>query len=391
MKDTAITRKVKDIEEWVIAHRRDFHLHPELSLQEFRTTAIVKEELKKMGLKTIDLGETGVAGILQGKGEGKVVALRGDMDALPVTEDTGLPFTSENPGVMHACGHDTHTSMMLGAARILSEMKEEFDGTIKFIFQAAEEVPAGAKAAIAKGILNDPPVDAIMGMHIFSDYPVGTAVVQEGPFMASCDSFDIEIIGDSCHGSAPWQGNDANMCAVAVTQALQTIVSRKNDVRVPLVLNVGTIQAGERFNVTSGKAVMTGTTRTFNEDVRKKVPEWMETIVNGICTAYECKGKVDYHFLCPAVINDQEVSAKVKVAAAAVLGEENVIRTEIVMGSEDFSEYQLLVPGQMVLLGTGNPEKGCIYPIHSNHFKIDEDALANGVAVYVQSALELLK
>ncbi|QAT41960.1 M20 metallopeptidase family protein [Aminipila luticellarii] len=391
MKDTAITKKVKDIEGWVIEHRRDFHLHPELSLQEFRTTGIIKEELKKMGIEAVDLGETGVMGIIRGKGEGKVVALRGDMDALPVTEDTGFSFTSSNPGVMHACGHDAHTSMMLGAARILSEMREEFNGTVKLIFQAAEEMAVGAKAAIESGVMDNPKVDAIVGMHIFSDYPVGTVVVQEGPFMASCDSFELEILGNSCHGSAPWQGNDANMCAVAVIQALQTIVSRKNDVRVPLVLNVGTIEAGERFNVTSGKAVMTGTTRTFSEEVRRKVPAWMENIINGICAAYECTGKLDYHFLCPAVDNDKSVAEKVKLAAAAVLGEENVIRTEMVMGSEDFSEYQQFAPGMMVLLGTGNKEKDCVYPIHSNHFKIDEDALSNGVAVYVQSALELLK
>lgn len=181
------------------------------------------------------------------------------------------------------------------------------------------------------------------------------------------------------------------MCAAAVVEALQTIVSRKNDARIPLVLNVGTIEAGERFNITSGKAVLTGTTRTFDEEIRKRVPIWMEKIISGTCNAYGCKSKFNYEFLCAAVLNDVEATEKVKESAANIIGEENILKTDKIMGSEDFSEYQKEVPGVMILLGTNNKNKDCIYPLHSNHFKVDEDVLSIGAAVYAQSALALLK
>ncbi len=389
--ENEILEKAKAIQEWVISQRRDFHMNPELSHMEFRTTKRIKEELENLGIETINIGETGAVGIIYGKEKGKVVGLRADIDALPVLEDSGVEYSSLNEGTMHACGHDTHASMLLGAAKILSEMKDEFDGTVKLIFQPAEETALGAKQVIDAGIMKGPDIDAIVGMHIFTDFPVGTAVIQEGPLMASADLFSIEIFGTQCHGSAPWQGVDANMCAVAITQALQTIVSRNNDARIPLVLNVGTIQAGERFNITSGKAVLGGSTRTFDEETRKKLPIWMERIISGICDAYSCEYKFNYDFLISATVNDVETTKTVKISAASVIGEKNVINTDKIMGSEDFSEYQILVPGTMILLGANNEDKGCVHPIHSNHFKIDEDALLAGVAIYAQSALDLLK
>ncbi|MHC1731926.1 MAG: M20 family metallopeptidase [Bacteroidales bacterium] len=389
--ESTILNKAKDIQEWVIAQRRDFHMNPELSHKEFRTTKRIKEELEKMGIETLDIGETGAVGIIHGKEEGKVVGLRADIDALPVLEDSGVEYSSLNEGAMHACGHDTHASMLLGAAKVLSEMRNEFKGTIKLIFQPAEETALGAKQVIDAGIMENPDIDAIVGMHIFTDFPIGTAVIQEGSLMASADLFSIEIYGTQCHGSAPWQGVDANMCAVAITQALQTIVSRNNDARIPLVLNVGTIQAGERFNITSGKAVLGGSTRTFDEETRKKLPIWMEKIISGICIAYGCEYKFEYDFLISATINDVKTTKQVRMSASSIIGEKNVLQTGKIMGSEDFSEYQKLVPGTMILLGANNQNKGCIHPIHSNHFKIDEDALIIGVALYAQSAIDLLK
>lgn len=390
--ENIIVKRAAELKDWIVGHRRDFHRNPELAYREIRTTAILKEELEKLGIETVSVGETGIMGILRGRSTGRTVALRGDIDALPITEESGVDFSSSQLGLMHACGHDTHTSMLLGAARILAEQRDAFEGTVKLIFQPGEEVGSGARKLTELGVLKNPDVDAIVGMHIMADFPAGTLVVQEGPLMASGDQFDLEITGDSCHGSAPWQGNDANMCVVAVIQAFQTIVSRKNDVRVPLVLNVGTIQAGERFNVTSGKAVLTGTVRTFDEHVRRQVPVWMEEILAATCAAYGCTGKLNYQYVCAAVYNDSPVTQRLQEGLTEVLHQENILKkVPLMMGSEDFSAYQEKVPGAMLFLGTRNEEKGCVYPIHSNRFKVDEDVLPIGAAVYAQSALALLK
>jgi len=389
--ENMILNKAKKIQDWVVEQRRDFHKHPELSFKEYRTTKIIKEELREMGIETKPVGETGVIGIINGKEGGRVIALRADIDALPVTEDTGLPFASENAGIMHACGHDTHIAMLLGAAKILSEMKDEFKGIIKLIFQLAEETAAGAKQIIEAGALKNPDVNAIVGMHIFADYPCGKVVVQDGPLLASGDTWKIEIIGKQCHGSAPWQGVDANICAAAIMQALQTIVSRVNDTRSPIVINIGTVHGGQRFNITSGEAILEGMNRTFNEETRKLLPVWMEKVIKGICSAYGCEYTFKYDFLCAATINDVEITKQLVNSVGSVVGKKNVLQIEKLMGSEDFSEYQLYVKGSYMILGAGNSNIDCIYPQHSNHYKTDEDALPIGVASYVQAGLDLLK
>lgn len=389
MKNPILT-KAEEIQNWVVEIRRDFHKHPEESYKEYRTTKVITEELEKMGIKTKPAGDTGVIGIIKGSKEGKVVGLRADIDALPVTEDTGLPFTSENPGFMHACGHDSHAAMLLGAAKILSEMKNELNGTVKLIFQPAEESGTGAKTIISNGVLTDPPVDAIFGMHIMSDIPCGKVVVQEGPLMASGDIWSLEITGKQSHGSAPWQGVDANICAGAIMQGFQTIVSRVNDVRSPIVINVGTIHGGDRFNITSGRAVLEGMNRTFSEEIRKNLPVWMEKIIKGTCEAYGCEYKFVYNPYCAVTENEPETTEKVRAAMSKLIDSKDIIQIEKVMGSEDFSEYQLHVKGSFAVLGGGNKDKDCIYSQHSNHFKIDEDAFPIGVAGYVQTAIELL-
>jgi len=383
--------KAKNMQDWMIKLRRDLHKHPELSYKEYRTSKLIKEELRKMGIEMKSVGETGIIGIINGKEGGSVIALRADIDALPVTEDTGLSYASENEGIMHACGHDAHTTMLLGAAKLLSEMKDEFKGTIKLIFQPAEEAGTGAQTMIDGGALKDPDVDAIVGMHIFTDFPCGKVVIQEGPFMASGDQFRIEIIGKQCHGSAPWQGADANICAAAIIQGVQTIVSRVNDTRSPIVINVGTVYGGERFNITSGKVIMEGANRTFSEEVRGKLPRWIENMVKGICSAYGCEYKFEYMYRCAVVNNNVSLTRKVKESIKMTLGEENILTTQMIMGSEDFSMYQLKIKGTFMLLGAGNKEKGCIYPLHSEHFNFDEDALSTGTASYVEAALAYFK
>lgn len=389
MKNVVLT-KAKEIQDWVLKFRRDFHKHPEASFKEFRTSKIISEELNKIGIKVEHIGESGVVGILKGASEGKVIALRADMDALSVTEDTDLPFSSENPGFMHACGHDAHVSMLLGAAKLLSEMKDELKGTVKFIFQPAEEVASGANAMIEGGVLKNPDVDFIFGMHIWSDIAVGTVCVQEGPLMASGDIWNLTIKGKSCHGSSPWQGVDAITCAAAVIQGVQTLVSRVNDARSPIVINIGTIKGGERFNVTPGSVDMSGMNRAFNPDCRKKMPEWLKNMIENICKGYNCDFDFNYQFICAPTINDEKSTKLVKKSLIKLIGEENIPQFDKVMGSEDFSAYIEQVPGTLMLLGCRNEEKGCCYSHHSNHFKIDEDALPIGVASYVQVALDYL-
>lgn len=380
--------KAEKINEWAIAQRREFHKHPEPSYREFKTTLKIKDELEKMGIQTRTITETGVIGILEGKGKGKVLGLRADIDALPVKEDTGLPFSSENDGWMHACGHDSHIAMLLGAAKILSELRNEFTGTIKFIFQPAEEEGTGARTMIEAGVLKDPDVDNVFGMHIFSDFPAGKMLVQEGPLFASADTWQLEVLGKQSHGSAPWQGIDANICATAIVQGFQTIVSRVNDARLPIVINVGTIRGGDRFNITSGKATLDGMNRTFNQEVRKKIPVWMETMIKGICSAYGCSYKFDYHYTCGVVDNDAFMTDIVRKSICKVVGDENIISNQKIMGGEDFSEYMLHVPGSFVCLGTRNEEKDCVYSQHSDHYKIDEDVLKIGIASFVQTAID---
>lgn len=382
--------KSNALQNWVVDLRRDFHKHPEESLKEFRTSKIISEELNKMGIKVEHIGETGVVGILQGASKGKVIGLRADMDALSVTEDTGLDFSSQNPGFMHACGHDAHVAMLLGAAKILSQMKDEIKGTIKFIFQPAEEIAQGAKDMIDCGVLKNPNVDFIFGMHIWADAPIGKILIQEGPIMAGADLWDLTIKGKSCHGSSPWQGVDAITCAAAVIQGVQTLVSRVNDARSPIVINIGTIKGGERFNVTPGSVEMNGMNRTFSADSRMKMPDWLKNMVENICKGYNCDCDFVYHFFLGPTVNDENTTKATRKSLKKLVGEENLPQFEKVMGSEDFAEYLEQVPGTLILLGCRNEEKDCCYSHHSNHFKIDEDALPLGVASYVQVTLDYL-
>ncbi|WP_315074021.1 amidohydrolase [uncultured Clostridium sp.] len=386
-----ILENSKEIQSWLVNLRRDFHRHPEPSLEEIRTSKIIEEQLIKMGIKIERVCETGIIGILEGKDSGKVIALRADMDALSVTEKTDLPFASETPGLMHACGHDFHVSMLLGAAKLLSQMTNEFNGTVKFIFQPAEELALGAKNLIKNGVLKNPDVDFVFGMHIWSDVPVNKVVVQQGALMAGADTWNLTITGKSAHGSSPWQGKDAIVCAATVIQSLQTIVSRTNDVRSPIVINIGTIKGGERFNVIPGSVQMEGMNRTFSSDTREKLPQWIEKIVKSTCEAYDCEYEFSYNPMTAVVINDEKGTKLVKNSLAKILGEDAFASSEKIMGSEDFSEYLEQVPGVLMLLGGRNEEKGCCYSQHSNFFDVDEDALPIGTASYVQVALDYLK
>ncbi|GAA0729016.1 M20 family metallopeptidase [Clostridium malenominatum] len=377
--------------DWMVDIRRDLHMHPEPSFSEFRTSKRIREELEKMGLEVSSPCETGVLGILRGKEEGKVVALRADIDGLSVNEETGLAYTSKTPGMMHACGHDAHIAMLLGATKILLEMKDEIKGTVKFIFQPAEEIVSGAKKMIEGGVLENPKVDMTFGMHIWSDVPVGKVSIQPGPMMAAVDFWKLTIKGRSCHGSSPWQGVDAITCMNAILNGFHTIVTRQNDIRNPIVINVGTINAGERFNVLPGKAELGGCNRSFTQESREAMAKWMETMIKSTCEAYGCEYEFNYDFMCSPTINDENIVKLVKETVSKLIGEENLIPMAKVMGSEDFSEYAQRVPGALMFLGGRNEEKNCCYSHHSNFFDIDEDAMPIGAATYAQVALDYLK
>ncbi len=383
--------EAKKVNDWVVAIRREFHADPEKSMEEVRTSARVAKELKGMGIEVVRIGETGVLGTLQGSAPGTVIALRADMDALSIQEQTGFDYSSKNPGLMHACGHDFHTAMLLGAAKILSGMREQLKGTVKFLFQPGEEVAKGAKSMVEGGVLDNPKVDMAFGMHVISDIPIGKSVLQDGGFMASGDNWECSIKGVTAHGSSPWQGIDAIVCASAIVQGLQTLVSRVNDARDPIVINVGTFHGGDRFNIIPSKVELTGMNRAFSVRAREGMPVWMEEVIKGICAAYRCTYEFTYHFSCAPLINDPEATAFAKESVAKVIGAENIIQIPRIMGSEDFSEYAIKVPSTFMVLGVGNPAKDCVYSQHSEHYKADEDCIPVGVASHVQMAADYLR
>ena len=379
----------KNIADWMIERRRLFHRHPELGNQEVWTTARLLQELSDLGIGAEKISKTGVVGTIRGKGPGKTVALRADIDALPVTEQTGYDFASGTPGMMHACGHDGHMGMLLGAARMLQETRDSWNGSVRLIFQTAEELGLGANEAIAAGALDG--VDAIFGMHLFPLLETGKIAVQEGPVFASGDSFNFDIFGRQCHGSSPWDGVDAIACACAAVMNLQTIVSRVNDARLPIVINVGTIQGGDRSNITPGHVAITGSTRSFDEGVRKQLPDWIEQVIKGTCDTYRCTYTYEYIPLLGAVINPPDLIRTVRGPLREALGHDAVTTIPEFMGSEDFSFYQYKVPGVYYAVGCRNEKKDCIYSMHSDHYKMDEDALPYGAAAYVTSALSVLQ
>lgn len=378
----------KKYEGQVIAWRREFHENPELSWEEVRTGNRICEELKRMNIKVKRIAKTGVLGVLKGDKSGKTVALRADMDALPVKEANNVSYKSKNEGIMHACGHDGHIAMLLGAAKILSLMKNKVEGTVIFIFQPAEEKIQGALKMIEAGAMKG--VDAILGIHLWSDLASGKVSLESGPRLAFTDMFKITIRGKGGHGSMPHQGVDAIVAASAVVMNLQSIVSREIGPLEPAVVTIGKFHGGERFNVLCDEVLMEGTTRGFNPQVRDKFPVIMERVIKETARAYRAEGELEYILGCPSVINDPQIS---QIASRAVInnfGEESVIKLEKVMGGEDFSFYTQEAPGVIALVGVRNESKGAMYPHHHKKFNIDEDALTIGTTLYSQFALDFL-
>jgi len=383
--------EARKLSDELIELRRWFHAHPELSFKEYETSKKIIEILKALDIEVMEeVAGTGVVGILRGGLPGKVVALRGDIDALPITEINDVPYKSTVEGVMHACGHDSHMTSLLGAAMLLAARREELPGTVKFIFQPAEEINQGARAMIAEGVLKNPEVDAIYGLHNSPNIPAGQVGVKAGPLMAAVDTTKMKIYGVSGHGAVPHKANDAIVAASSVIMNLQTVVSRKVSAFESAVVTFGTIHGGMANNVISEYVELTGTCRTYNPEVREKLPALMENIVTRTCEALECRGELEYEFTLPAVINHPEIAAIGREAVVKIVGEEGAVEPELTGGGEDFALYQQEVPGCFYFLGVRNEARGIVNEWHAQNFNIDESALWVGAGVLAQSAYEYL-
>jgi len=383
-----IKKLVKQHKDLIIDTRRELHRIPEPAYTEEKTSAYVAEYLNKKDLNVqTGIARTGIVAFMKLAGPGKTLMIRSDMDALPVSEETGLPFASRHKGAMHACGHDAHMAMVLGAATILNKVKDKLNGAIKFLFQPAEEGPGGAKPMIEAGVMENPHVDHSIGCHVWPAIPEGTIGVKAGPLMAAMDRFDIKIIGKGGHGAMPHLCIDALEVGTQVANALQRIASRQMDPLNPTVVTIGSFHAGTTFNVIPGEAELCGTTRTFDRDIWNSWPERIEKIVRGVCRSMGADYELKYTQGYPPLLNDESMAEVVSRCAGDVVGKERVIEPEPTMGGEDMAFYLERSKGCFFFLGVGR--QGCA-PLHNPKFDLNEEALLIGVETYCRVAFELL-
>lgn len=388
-----ITEMIDGMREELTQIRRELHRHPELSGQEFGTADRICGYLDRWGVEyERGIAGTGIVAAVKGKLPGKTVGLRADMDALPVEEERDVPYRSENPGVMHACGHDAHVTVLLGAAKVFQSMRDELAGTVKFFFQPAEETTGGAERMIEAGCLEDPHVDYVLGLHVSSRYEAGYAGIRYGNMMAASDEFTVEIDGASCHGAHPDLGRDAMVAAGAVLLGLQTLVSRNLSPVNPAVCTVGKIQGGTAGNIICGQVTMNGILRSLDPETRTFLKERVTAMAEKTAESYGCSAKVTFRASYPALINDDRVTDIVKETACQVLGEERVTEErEPDLGTEDFSYFAGERPSCFWHLGCADRERGITADLHSCRFDIDEDCLPVGVKIQVLSALRLMR
>jgi amidohydrolase len=382
----------KRFEAGFVAMRREFHAIPEPSFGEHKTQAMVASYLRDAGISARRVPRsTGVLGLVRGIGR-KTVALRTDMDALNITEQTGLPFASRHPGFMHACGHDAHMAMVLGAGMVLKHLGKELPGNVRLIFQPAEETsPGGALTMIKAGALKSPRVSAVLGLHVDPVIRAGKVAVNAGTISAAADEFRVRITGKGGHGSSPHKGVDAIVVAAEFIMSLQTIVSRRVSALDSVVVSVGRVTGGERSNVIAGSVDLEGTIRTKAPGMRRRVPAMIKRILRSICAAYGAAGKFEYRRGYPPVVCDPELSVLVTSACSDILGRSKTITSPgLEMGGEDFAYYARKVPGVMIFIGVGDPAGGAPCFLHHPQFDIDEAALAKGVAALTYSAYTYL-
>ncbi|HET9532585.1 MAG TPA: amidohydrolase [Blastocatellia bacterium] len=395
-RDQLVAQAAESLRAKLVEQRRDLHMHPELSNREERTSRVVAERLKALGLDVkTGVARHGVVAILKGAKPGPVIAVRADMDALPIQENIDVPYKSKNAGVKHACGHDVHTTVQLGVAEVLSRMRDQIAGTVKFIFQPAEEGPppgeeGGAPLMIKEGALENPRPQAIFGLHVMPNIEVGQIGYNSGPAMASSDRFVITIRGKKVHGAYPHDGIDTVVVAAEAVSALQTIRSRRINTMEPLVITIGSIHGGNRFNIIADEVVLEGTMRTLSEEVRARAIEMMRETLAGVTSAYGAKFEIEFDKPNPVTYNDPKLVEEMLPTLRRVAGEANVITPKPQMGAEDFSYFQKVIPGFYYFLGVGNRAKGITAMIHTPEFDVDEESLVIGVKAMTSMVLDYL-
>lgn len=378
---------------WMVEIRRDLHQHPELGLEEHRTARQVQVRLNELGIEHVDgIGGTGVLGLIRGGEEGPAVALRADLDALPLTDAKDVPYKSQVPGRMHACGHDFHTAVLLGAARLLAERRRELPGTVKLLFQPAEETVGGARLLIEAGVLENPRVQAIFGLHVDAGLPVGQVGLRYGQRNASSDNLVITIHGRSSHAAYPSGGVDSIVVAAQVITGLQSVVSRNVDARDSAVITLGTIEGGTQGNIVASRVRMVGTVRCLNQSIRELVLRRVRETAEGIASGLGARAEVEIEPSYDPLVNDDAMVDVVRECARRLLGPENVVVVgRPNMGVEDFAFYLSHVPGAFYALGVRNEQAGIVHPVHHELFDADERALAIGAALQVLNALAVLE
>ena len=388
-----IRQMADGIKDELICDRRTVHEHPELAFQEEKTSAFVQARLNELGIEyKTGYAKTGVVGLIHGKkGAGKTILLRADMDGLPIQEQNDVPYRSKVDGRMHACGHDSHVAMLLGTAKLLKSMEDAFCGTVKLMFQPAEEGAGGAEPMIADGLLESPAVDAALALHVEPTYPCGKIAVKSGALMASPDEFDIEIKGKGGHGAYPHDTIDPILTAAKVVEGLQSIPARNVEAAVPAVVSVCQIQGGQFYNVIPETVTIKGTTRAFDDATRKLLAERIEQVTSGVCAAMGASYTYHFRYMYPPLINDAAMTQLLQKCAGQAVGADNVIVLQTpFMGGEDFSYVANKVPSTYFYVGCRNEEKGCVHPWHSANFNLDEDCLPLGVSVLAHTVLTYL-
>ena len=386
-----IDKQAEQIHEELIKWRRKIHKNPELGFKEYETANFIAKKLKEFGIEHKRVCETGIVGLIEGAKPGKTLAIRADIDALDLTEENDVSYKSTNEGVMHACGHDAHTTILLGTAKILAQYQDKFKGNIKLIFQPAEEGPGGAKPMIEAGVLKNPDVDYIIGLHVNPNLKSGRVGLKEGRMQAAPDYFKIKILGKGGHGARPQETVDPIVIGSQIVSGIQQLKSRESDTLKPLVISIGSFHSGEAFNAIPSEAVLTGTVRSFDNELRKKIKKRMEEIVQNITKAYQADYKFEYSFEYPPLYNNKELNDLMSQVVIENLGEETLYEIpEPSMGGEDFAYFTQEIPGLYMRLGTRNEKKGTVNPLHSANFNLDEDILTQGVKLFLYGANKIL-
>jgi len=397
-REERVAAAAQQMHDSLVKQRRDFHMHPELSNREVRTSKVIAEKLKALGFDDIRTGvsNTGIVALLKGGKPGPVVAIRADMDALPIEETMDVPYKSQNKGVKHACGHDVHMTVALGTAELLSRMRNEIAGSVKFVFQPAEEGPpegedSGAVRMIREGALDNPRPKAIFALHTNPNLEAGTIGYAPAAVLASSDSVTVRVIGQKVHAAWPHQGIDPVFVASEIVMGLQSIRSRRIDPVEPIVLTFGSIHGGNRHNIIADEVRLEGTLRTHNEAVREKAISLVREIVNGVAGSHGAKAEVSWSPRSnPPTVNDTKLVEATLPVMRKTLGDANVVHVPPVMGAEDFSYFQKEIPGFMYWLGVGNKAKGITAMLHTPDFDVDETSLTTGVKVMTSIVLDYL-